>query len=77
MDDPLHASFLGQYLSMSPVRIKNERCNRTWTSCTPTVNSAMRPYRNQIEWVLCVARMCNKLSKDRYLKGIRDVRCEV
>lgn len=61
---------------MSPVGIKNELCNTTWASCTPAVNSAVRPYRNQIEWVLYVVRMRNKLN-DRYLKGIRDVRCEV
>ena len=77
MDDSLRASFLLQYLSVSPVGIKNERCNRTWASCTPTLNSAVRPYRNQTGWVLYVVRMCNKLNKDRYLKGIRDVRCEV
>jgi hypothetical protein len=73
----LRASFLLQYLSLSPVGIKNERRNRTWASCTPTVNSAVHPYRNQIEWILYVVRICNKLHKDRYLKGMRDVKCEV
>jgi len=75
MDDSLRAPFLLQYLSMSPVGIKNERCNRTWPSSTSTAN--LHPYRNQTEWVLYVVRMCKKLNKDRYLQGIIDVRCEV